>query len=205
MGMWRGRLGGAAALHPLLRRLFLKCTGTMWGEGCVQPGWEGFGMLVGPSAPLPGIGELLATGVYPNMQGHSSSERYCAVECTQWGCGRALGKHLAPLGVQGPVPGFSGCLPSTLSSQLLLFSPGGCMPSSPEPRPAPSFLQPLPASAPGQLWANSPWHFPPGEQPLQPGTLVSSWQHSLGEFGLEMFVLGCWRVLDFVFPGRRML
>lgn len=79
------------------------------------------------------------------------------------------------------------------------------MPRSPEPRPAPSFLQTLPVSAPGQLWANSPWHFPPGEQPLQPGTLVSSWQQSLGEFGLEMFVLGCWRVLDFVCPGQRML
>lgn len=72
----------------------------------------------------------------------------------------------------------------------------------PRAQTSPSFLQPLPASAPGQLWANSPWHFLSGEQPLQPGTLVSSWQHSWGQFGLEMFVLGCWRVLDFVCCDR---
>ncbi|XP_064266953.1 ragulator complex protein LAMTOR1-like [Passer domesticus] len=64
-------------------------------------------------------------------------------------------------------------------------------PQSPDQPPASCSLC-LPPSTPGQLWANSPWHFLPGEQPVQPGTLVASWQHSLGKLGFEMFDLGCW-------------
>ncbi|KAL2311542.1 hypothetical protein Nmel_003265 [Mimus melanotis] len=43
-------------------------------------------------------------------------------------------------------------------------------------------------------------HFLPGKQPLQPGTFVSSWQHSLGELGLEMFVLGVLAGAGFFLP-----
>lgn len=183
-------------MYPILRRLSLKCAGAMWREGCVQPGWEGFGMLIGPSAPLPDFGELVATGVCQTCRATATLRA-----ALLWGAHSG-----AASGPPGPSTGdVSGHLPSTLSSQRFLFSSGGCMPSSLEPRPAPSFLQPLSASAPGQLWANSPWHFPSGDQPLQPGTLVSGLQHALGEFGLELFALGCWRALDFVCSSQSTL
>lgn len=196
---------GEAALHSLLRRLFLKCTGAMWGEGCVQPGWEGFGLLVGPSAPLPGTGELVATGVCPTCRATAAVSpallwgAHSGAAAAPWASARVLCEPRARCW------GSQDICQAHCPSSGSFFSSGGCMPSSPEARLAPSFLQPLPASAPGQLWANSPWHFLSGEQPLQPSRVVSSWQHSWGEFGLEMFVLACSWVLDFVCPGQRML
>lgn len=63
-------------------------------RGLCPSGWEGFGMLVGPSAPLPDIGELVVTGVCPTCR---ATAALSAVGCTLWDCGRALGKCPGPL------------------------------------------------------------------------------------------------------------
>lgn len=83
-----------------------------------------------------------------------------------------------PCGMAEP-PSPSGCVPRSPGYGPARAA-GGCGPKPPALRAA---SVPPSASAPGQLQANGPRYFPPGKQPLQPGTLVSSWPHPRCEFG----------------------
>uniref|UniRef100_A0A8C3Q5P5 Uncharacterized protein n=2 Tax=Geospiza parvula TaxID=87175 RepID=A0A8C3Q5P5_GEOPR len=124
------------------------------------------------------------------MQGHSSSEHCFAVGCTQWG---SAGPWASAKVLCEPRAWYKGsqdiCQGHCPPSGSFFLQVAACQaPQSPD-QPSASCNLCLPPSAPGQLWANTPWHFLPGKQPVQPGTLVASWQHLLGYFLHHLYFL----------------
>lgn len=112
-----------------------------------------------------------------SMQGHNSSEHCSAVRCTQWG---SAGPWVRAQVFCEPRAWYRGsqeiCQGHCPPRGSFYVQVAACqVPQSPDQPAASRSLCSLclPPPAPGQLWANSPWHFLPGKQPVQPGTLVA--------------------------------